>query len=113
MNCFNKTLLVLLTLCLVIQPVSATCLTSEQEQTLQQLANSSNVSYTSLVSIFENICTELEGKQTRTEADLQYQLTKDYIDDKVEEGENYYYVRVSQLNGHMVWSSPIWVKKIT
>lgn len=41
-----------------------------------------------------------------------YHVKFSYVDDGVEEGENYYYVRVSQLNGHMAWSSPIWVEKI-
>jgi len=33
-----------------------------------------------------------------------------YVDDNIEKGESYYYVRVTQLNGQMAWSSPIWVK---
>lgn len=32
-----------------------------------------------------------------------------YIEKNPEEGENYYYVRVTQLNGQMAWSSPIWM----
>ena len=70
-------------------PVLAdTCLTSEQQQTLQQLAENSNISYTSLVSIFEDICAELDEKQTRNEAQLQYEMTKDYVDAKIESSTN-------------------------
>jgi hypothetical protein len=33
------------------------------------------------------------------------------IDENLSVGEeNYYYVRVTQLNGQMAWSSPIWVR---
>lgn len=39
-----------------------------------------------------------------------YHAQFSYIDDEIEEGENYYYVRVTQLNGQMAWSSPIWVR---
>lgn len=31
---------------------------------------------------------------------------------KLEKGRNYFYVRVSQLNGQMAWSSPIWVDSV-
>lgn len=30
-------------------------------------------------------------------------------DDEIEAGRNWYYLRVSQLNGQYAWSSPIWV----
>lgn len=33
-----------------------------------------------------------------------------YVDHKPRDGLNYYYLRVSQLNGQMAWSSPIWVR---
>ena len=34
-----------------------------------------------------------------------------YIDQNPEPGENYYYVRVMQLDGNLAWSSPIWIKR--
>jgi len=39
-----------------------------------------------------------------------YHVKFTYLDDEVERGESYYYVRVTQLNGQMAWSSPIWVR---
>lgn len=39
-----------------------------------------------------------------------YHARFSHIDDDVERSENYYYVRVTQLNGQMAWSSPIWVR---
>ena len=27
------------------------------------------------------------------------------------EGRNYYYLRITQINGQMAWSSPIWIDK--
>ena len=33
-----------------------------------------------------------------------------YTDNNPREGENYYYVRVTQRNGQMAWSSPIWLR---
>lgn len=33
-----------------------------------------------------------------------------YTDRNPREGENYYYARVTQLNGQMAWSSPIWMR---
>jgi len=39
-----------------------------------------------------------------------YHVKFAYLDDEVERGESYYYVRVTQLNGQMAWSSPIWVR---
>jgi hypothetical protein len=38
-----------------------------------------------------------------------YQVEHTFIDRRPPAGENSYYVRVSQLNGQMAWSSPIWV----
>ena len=32
--------------------------------------------------------------------------------DRVPAGENHYYIRVSQMNGQMAWSSPIWVRGV-
>ena len=39
----------------------------------------------------------------------QYCAEFSYTDNNPNEGENYYYVRVTQLNGQMAWSSPIWM----
>ena len=36
-------------------------------------------------------------------------VTFDYHDLAPSAGESYYYVRVEQTNGHVGWSSPIWV----
>ncbi len=33
-----------------------------------------------------------------------------YTDNSPNEGDNYYYVRVTQLNGQMAWSSPVWLR---
>ena len=33
----------------------------------------------------------------------------EWEDASPEPGRNYYYLRVSQLNGQLAWSSPIWV----
>ncbi len=34
----------------------------------------------------------------------------EYIDNAVNSGENYYYVRVEQADGQLAWSSPIWIR---
>jgi len=39
-----------------------------------------------------------------------YHVKVSYTDENPKEGLNYYYVRVTQVNGQMAWSSPIWVK---
>ena len=39
-----------------------------------------------------------------------YHVKFSYTDEKPKEGENYYYVRVTQLNGQIAWSSPIWMR---
>jgi hypothetical protein len=38
------------------------------------------------------------------------QMTLDYTDAAPRPGENYYYVRVVQVDRNLAWSSPIWVK---
>jgi len=38
-----------------------------------------------------------------------YHAEFSYVDNEVKEKESYYYIRVTQLNGQMAWSSPIWV----
>jgi len=38
-----------------------------------------------------------------------YRAEVTFTDDEVEPGRNWYYLRVSQLNGQYAWSSPIWV----
>jgi hypothetical protein len=38
------------------------------------------------------------------------ELTVDYVDASPRQGENYYYVRVQQIDRNMAWSSPIWIK---
>jgi hypothetical protein len=35
--------------------------------------------------------------------------SQSYTDDKMEPGENRYYLRVEQVDGNMAWSSPVWV----
>ena len=37
------------------------------------------------------------------------QLAFTYVDNDVEAGEAYYYIRVEQENGELAWASPIWV----
>ena len=34
----------------------------------------------------------------------------EYLDNAIQPGESYYYVRVEQSDGQLAWSSPIWVK---
>jgi hypothetical protein len=38
------------------------------------------------------------------------ELTFDWTDNESPRGENYYYVRVTQQDGQLIWSSPIWVE---
>lgn len=40
-----------------------------------------------------------------------YERELDYVDRNPPRGKNFYYLRVSQLDGQMAWSSPIWVWK--
>lgn len=42
-----------------------------------------------------------------------YKLECKFEDVNLQEGENHYYVRVSQTNGQMAWSSPVWITKNT
>ena len=35
----------------------------------------------------------------------------DYVDTAFASGENYYYIRVEQADGQLVWRSPIWIRK--
>jgi hypothetical protein len=39
-----------------------------------------------------------------------YTAQREWIDEDAPPGRNWYYVRVSQLNGQIAWSSPIWVE---
>ena len=39
-----------------------------------------------------------------------YHVEFRYVDEDPKKGENYYYVRVRQLNGQIAWSSPIWMR---
>ena len=41
---------------------------------------------------------------------LAYELSMEYIDSGLLYHENYYYLRVTQVDGNMAWSSPIWVQ---
>ncbi len=34
----------------------------------------------------------------------------EYLDNAIETGESYYYVRAEQADGQLAWSSPIWVQ---
>jgi hypothetical protein len=34
----------------------------------------------------------------------------EYLDNSIEPGESYYYVRIEQGDGQLAWSSPIWVR---
>jgi hypothetical protein len=38
-----------------------------------------------------------------------YRVQVDWEDENAPPGRNWYYLRVSELNGQMAWSSPIWV----
>ena len=44
---------------------------------------------------------------TPNELDFDVELT----DESILSGANYYYVRVTQSDGHRAWSSPIWVDR--
>ena len=39
-----------------------------------------------------------------------YTAALEWVDDDMPPGRNWYYLRVSELNGQMAWSSPIWVE---
>jgi hypothetical protein len=41
---------------------------------------------------------------------LQNDVSFEYLDNAIETGESYYYVRAEQTDGQLAWSSPIWVK---
>ena len=40
-----------------------------------------------------------------------YTAEVEWVDENPDPGTNWYYVRVSELNGQMAWSSPIWVER--
>lgn len=48
-------------------------------------------------------------KVERAVPEVGYNVPFEFIDDNPPKGKNFYYIRVSQLNGQMAWSSPIWV----
>ncbi|MBI3208269.1 MAG: hypothetical protein HYZ37_05120 [Candidatus Solibacter usitatus] len=33
----------------------------------------------------------------------------DYVDSAAKKGESYYYLRVTQQDGNLAWSSPLWI----
>jgi hypothetical protein len=39
-----------------------------------------------------------------------YTAAVEWVDERMPPGQNWYYLRVTQLNGQMAWSSPIWVE---
>jgi hypothetical protein len=41
---------------------------------------------------------------------LKNDVSFEYLDNAVETGESYYYVRAEQTDGQLAWSSPIWVQ---
>ncbi len=48
-------------------------------------------------------------KVHRAVPEQEYQLSLQYTDKSVDKDTDYYYLRVSQENGQMAWTSPIWV----
>ncbi len=40
-----------------------------------------------------------------------YHVRIRFKDNRLREGRNYYYLRITQVNGQMAWSSPIWIDK--
>jgi uncharacterized protein YlxP (DUF503 family) len=48
-------------------------------------------------------------KIERAVPEIGYDVPFEFVDEKPPRGRNFYYLRVSQLNGQMAWSSPIWV----
>lgn len=44
-----------------------------------------------------------------TRQNLGREVSLEFTDTDPSAGENYYYVRVQQVDGQLVWSSPIWV----
>jgi hypothetical protein len=40
----------------------------------------------------------------------QSEVSFEYLDNAIQSGESYYYVRVQQSDGQLAWSSPIWVQ---
>jgi len=48
-------------------------------------------------------------KIERAVPEVGYDVPFEFVDEKPPRGRNFYYLRVSQLNGQMAWSSPIWV----
>ncbi len=42
----------------------------------------------------------------------QREVALTYVDSAFADGESYYYVRARQADGQLVWSSPIWVRKL-
>ena len=62
------------------------------------------------VELFQNKAVKV--KIHRAVSQNCYQKEWRLIDDKPERKEDYYYVRISQENGQMAWSSPIWVRSI-
>jgi hypothetical protein len=45
-----------------------------------------------------------------TRAGAGREMTIEWVDESPRSGENYYYVRVQQIDRNIAWSSPIWVK---
>jgi hypothetical protein len=49
------------------------------------------------------------NKYVHTQQPLAREVSFEYSDPEPGQGENYYYVRVTQVDDQMAWSSPIWV----
>jgi hypothetical protein len=41
---------------------------------------------------------------------LKNDVSFEYLDNAVETGQSYYYVRAEQTDGQLAWSSPVWVQ---
>lgn len=52
-----------------------------------------------------------KAKISKAVPEISYVKEYEWEDTDLDDGENYYYVRVSQTNGQVAWSSPVWVTK--
>ena len=62
------------------------------------------------------LCTALKKMLDEVKAELAvpaaaYEVCHSFVDEPPTNGESYYYLRVTQMNGQMAWSSPIWVRR--
>jgi len=81
----DKMVIFLLFACLlIVKPCFSECLTQEQTEIIENVSNSTNVSSSIFISIFENMCSDIENKYNKDMVDTQINLTKEFLKEYID-----------------------------